>query len=474
MDPARVGPRQRRGIRVVSAVALLAGVTAVAPGCGAPGSLTQVANDLQAALLSMPGVSDAWVYHEESYAEGVIFNIAVDVPAATRQQLVDIADRIDTNRIGLISNYTQNVEFWVTPNRPVTLRRQAHFDPSQVADDAQQLRTLAAGSDGRIDWFRSEDGSANQLSIEQGRGPGAALLDVVRQTAGQTGVTMSVTPAAPSRQNPRLVVTFPFAADQQAAVAQLVNQVPVDVFGMRIDAGAVRAMEVMTHDPATAEQELTAVIDAGKAVSAKPMWLAWYYPTFNGAPVYGGVVEVHDCSVQPATGVQNVAVHSDAAGGVSTLQTRLQAKIDTCPAPAPAAPAESSRPAKTPNEAVQVAVPELRSQIAEGTRQTPSPKYAPCIGQPGCVTAGPGRVAVGGGGGRQSFPSPQPVLPGSGLPVLNLPLPAAGLPFFPFPPTSTPVPPSSSVTADPSTNSSSRTKTSTRSSTGGSARTSGD
>ncbi len=136
MDPARVGPRQRRGIRVVSAVALLAGVTAVAPGCGAPGSLTQVANDLQAALLSMPGVSDAWVYHEESYAEGVIFNIAVDVPAATRQQLVDIADRIDTNRIGLISNYTQNVEFWVTPNRPVTLRRQAHFDPSQVADDA--------------------------------------------------------------------------------------------------------------------------------------------------------------------------------------------------------------------------------------------------------------------------------------------------------------------------------------------------
>ena len=149
MNPARSGARNRRGIRVASAVALIAGVTAVAPGCGSPGSLTQAANDLQSALLSMPGVADAWVYHEESYAEGVIFNIAVDVPAATRQQLVDIADRIDTNHIGLISNYTQNVEFWVTPDRPVTLRRQAHFDaePDALLDGPLQPARLLQGTD---------------------------------------------------------------------------------------------------------------------------------------------------------------------------------------------------------------------------------------------------------------------------------------------------------------------------------------
>lgn len=464
MNPARSGARNRRGIRVASAVALIAGVTAVAPGCGSPGSLTQAANDLQSALLSMPGVADAWVYHEESYAEGVIFNIAVDVPAATRQQLVDIADRIDTNHIGLISNYTQNVEFWVTPDRPVTLRRQAHFDPTQIADDAQQLRALAAGTDGRIDWFRSEDGSANQLSIDSGRGPGATLLDAVRQTAGRAGVTMSVSPTVPSRQNPRLVVSYPFNADQQTAVTQLVNQVPVDVFGMRIDAGTVRAMEVMTPDPATAEKDLTAVIDASRAVAAKPMWLAWYYPTFTGAPAYGGVVELHDCSVQPAAGVQNVAAHVHTDARVDTLQARLQTAIDTCPAPEPSAPAESSTGTKASSGTVQVAVPELRNQIAEGTRGAMPPKAAPCIGQPGCVTAGPGRVAAGGGGARPSFPSPRPLLPGSGLPDLNLPLPAAGLPFFPVPP------PPSNVTADPSANSSSRSTAPKRSSTAGSAR----
>ncbi|WP_167103530.1 hypothetical protein [Mycobacterium sp. DL592] len=466
MNPARLGARRRRTTRIASAVALLIGVTATAPGCGSPGSLTQVANDLQSSLLSMPGVADAWVYHEESYAEGVIFNIAVDVPTATHQQLVDIADRIDSNRIGLISNYTQNVQFWVTPDRPVTLRRQAHFDPTQAADDAAELRTMAAGTDGRIDWFRSDDGTTNQLSIDQGHGPGDVLLDVVRHTADQTGLTVSVSPVTPSRQNPRLVVNFPFTADQQTAVTRLVDQVPLDVFGMRVDTGAVRAMEVMTHDPATAEQDLTAVIEASKPVAAEQMWLAWYYPTFGGAPAYGGVVEVHGCSVHPVAGVQSVAQHMGNEGGISTLQARLQAKIDTCPSPA-TPPVESSTAAQDPgNAVVPVAVPDLRNQIAEGARPATPPRsgQAPCLSQPSCITAAPGRVTSTGGGPRPSFPTPRPQLPGSGLPVINLPLPAAGLPFFPPPPPPT-------VSADPSANSSGRDNTkSSQTSAGRSAR----
>lgn len=282
---------------------------------------------------------------------------------------------------------------------------------------------------------------------------------------------MSASPTTPSRQNPRLVVNFPFTSDQQTAVSRLVDQVPLDIFGMRVDTGAVRAMEVVTHDQATAEQDLTAVIEASRPVAAQQMWLAWYYPTFGGARAYGGVVEVHDCSVQPVAGVQNVAQHMGNEGGISTLQARLQAKIDTCPAAPTTPPVESSTAAKVPGNAViPVAVPDLRNQIAEGVRP-PAPTrsaQAPCLGQPSCITAAPGRVTSTGGGPRPSFPTPRPLLPGSGLPAINLPLPAAGLPFFPPPPPPT-------VNADPSANSSGRAgTTSPRSSAGGSARASDD
>ena len=104
-------PSRRRLTRTLSAIALLAGIAAVAPGCGSPANIAQAADALQTTLASMPGVSDAWVYHDDSYAQGVAVNIAVDVSNATREQIADVADRIDATRFGLIANYAQNVQF---------------------------------------------------------------------------------------------------------------------------------------------------------------------------------------------------------------------------------------------------------------------------------------------------------------------------------------------------------------------------
>ncbi|KDE97922.1 hypothetical protein Y900_002945 [Mycolicibacterium aromaticivorans JS19b1 = JCM 16368] len=320
----------RRWGRTLSAVALLAGAAAV-PSCGGPGNVIEIANNLQSALMSMPGVTDAWVYHDRSYAEGIVFTVAVDVPDATRPQLVAVANRIAETRLSHVSNYIEDVEFWVTPDKPVTVRRQSHLDPAQIADDTERLRVIAAHTDGRIDWFRDDD-DVNQLSVTDSRTPGSDLLDTVRRTAGDTGLTLTVSPASPSPRTPRMRVSFPLSVEDRNSVEQFLDTVPVDVFGVRIDDGGVRVLQAMVPaDPAVAEQELSTVIRQRRAAAAGPMWLAWYVPSaLGGVPMFGGVVDVYECSAAAAA-IHQVSLRSGQDS--YTLQDRLQSMIDTCAAP---------------------------------------------------------------------------------------------------------------------------------------------
>lgn len=437
-------PSRRRLTRTLSAIAVLAGIAAVAPGCGSPANIAQAADALQTTLASMPGVSDAWVYHDESYAQGVAVNIAVDVSGATREQIAEVAGRIDATRFGLIANYAQNVQFWVTPDRAVTLQRHNQLDPAQIADDTERLRQIAAGTDGRIDWFRSDDGTVNQLAFSQTEKAGTAILDAVRNAVGGTGLSVSVSPVTVSRQTPQMTVNFPLDAAEQTSVFNFVNAIPADVVGLRLAAAGLEALEVVAHDPATAEQDLSKVITASDAVSARPMWLAWYLPTFTGgAPAYGGVVKIGGCSQEPAAAIQTVADRTD--DGVSTLQARLQSKLDTCGAPAQLPIQSRSTLAPKPDQAPPVtsvidAVSPSRLRDASQNAGLPQPSrsaQSPCNATSSgtavdtrCATT-PTVTATSGGG--QPGPSrsnngtlPRLVItPPTDLPV---PLPAAGGP----------------------------------------------
>ena len=430
---------RRRLTRTLSAFALLAGIAAVTPGCGAPANIAQAADALRTTLASMPGVSDAWVYHDESYAQGVAVNIAVDVSSATREQIADVADRIDATRFGLIANYAQNVQFWVTPDRAVTLERNNQLDGTQIADDTERLRQIATGTDGRIDWFRSDDGTVNQLAFSQTRRPGTAILDAVRTAVGGTGLSVSVSPVAATRQTPQMMVNFPLDPAKQASVFHVVDAAPADVVGLRLDAAGLEALEVVAHDPATAEQDLSKVITASDAVSARPMWLAWYLPTFTGgAPAYGGVVKIGNCGQEPAAAIQTVA---DRTGdGVSTLQSRLQAKLDTCGASAAPLPIQSpSTAAATPTQAppvtpvIDVVSPSrVRGDLPQPSRSAQSPCATSAgsgFGATRCATTSTVAASSGGGQSGRSTGTPQRPVITITLPTdLPVPLPAASGP----------------------------------------------
>ncbi len=262
------------------------------------------------------------MYHDESYAEGVVFTVVVDVPTATRTQLIAVADRIAATRISQISNYTEDVEFWVTPNKPVTVRRESTIDPVQMADDAERIRTIAAHTDGRVDWFRDDDGDT-RLSVTESHTPGSDLLSTVRRTVDDGDVTMTVSPAAPSSLTPpRMRVSFPLSEQAHTLIERFVDTVPVDIFGMRIDNDGLRVLQAMVPaDPAVAEQELSTVIRESRPVSAGPMWLAWYVPSaLGGVPMFGGLVQVRDCSTATAQ-IRQASLRSNDEEG-SSLQTR--------------------------------------------------------------------------------------------------------------------------------------------------------
>lgn len=386
----------------------------------------------------MPGVADAWVYHDESYAEGITFNVAVDVATATRSQLIAVADQISATRITTIANYTQNVEFWVTPDKPVTIRRQSDLDAVQVADDAERLRVIAADADGRIDWFRGDGGAVNQLSVTDGQTPGADLLDAVRRSAGDTGLTMSVSPASPSPRTPRMSVAFPLSAQSETSVEQFLDAVPVDVFGVRIDNNGVRALQVMVPaDPAVAERELTTVIDASKTVAAGPMWLAWYVPSVvGGVPMFGGVVEVGDCSASAAQ-IRKASSQSSQED-TATLQDRLQSEVDTCTAPAAISAEVAQPPTKvfSPSPTITL-VPHRPTLSVRTTASAPGVDYPRPVSTAG-ATSGSSRAMPTRLPSPVRFPSTAP-LPAAGqnpsaLPAAGGPITSSGPPHSPTSP----------------------------------------
>lgn len=434
----------RRLSRTLAWLALLAGVAAEAAGCGTSLVDARSVDNLQAALTSMPGVTDAWVYHEESYSQGLAMNVAVDVSTATPDQIAAVADRIRAVQLSLAHNYTQNVEFWVTSDRAVTVERHSWLDSRQIAEDSERLREMATGTDGRISWFRSDDGADSRLSFDESHSSGADLLNLVRRTIGQTAVTVAVSPSPAARQSPQMLVGLPLDPDAQRAVLDAVEAMPTPVLGLRVDHDAVSVLQVVVPGPDRAERDLLDVIAASRTVTARPLWLAWYFPTFAGrAPAFGGIVQVGECATVPAAVIHDASMRLG-EDDATTLQSRMQSTIDDCQAPSPATAPSAGSPQDPPTTAVSSTPPVVPVMdmvapppaapgsttrdvtVSHRTAGSPCPAdaaYPPSAGCPSGQRAQPMSA-------RPPFPSapgPVKVVPAAGQPPGGVPPAAIGV-----------------------------------------------
>ncbi|MGY4709921.1 hypothetical protein ACXDF8_10275 [Mycolicibacterium sp. CBM1] len=430
---APVRRRVRRLRRTASVLAVTACVAAVAPGCGAQQNLAHVASEIQASLLSMPGVTDAWVYHETSDAQGIVVNISVDVSTATAAEIAAVAGRIRSTRVPLIANYLQNVQFWVVPNRPASVSRHSRLDPVQVADDSVRLRALAANLDGTIDWFRGDDPGIDELAITGGDADAVDVLDSV-QAAGVTA-TVSVSPESASRRTPRMLVAFPLQPEQQASILEFLASTPADIVGVEIADNAVRELEIAVSNPAGVVEDLAAVIDSAAAVTSRPLWVRWYgLGTPAGPLVFGGSVEIQSCSALPA-----VEPVSQRLGVADDLQRRVQSAVcgasnpsppntgDTQPAPplSPAATVTLSAATSPTPASTDTDLPASIRRAAAAACPTP-PGLIPARS---CPASGP--VS---GSARQTAPSATPTRPLALPPHPTTAISAASMPMAGPPP----------------------------------------
>lgn len=125
--------------------------------------------------------------------------------------------------------------------------------------------------------------------------------------------------------------TFPLSVDDQQRVMEVLHKLPVEVWGVTVKNAAIVNLSVGVRDPATAYQDLTAVIAATGTGRGHTLWLSWRAigKSTNGAPGFAGMVIVGDCNYPHTFGEEQPEKFLTPAA--LDVQRRVRQQYDTCP-----------------------------------------------------------------------------------------------------------------------------------------------
>lgn len=321
------------GIAAVLAVSL--GITA---GCGVP-DRSEDAKRLESAVVAMPGVKEAHVGYENAVGRGASLNVDVVIPAATRQQIVDVADRINAVRGNLFDRYSQSVSFYPAESRSVEQRCGSSLDPAGIADQAIGLRLLAS----RIT-AESVDSSCTRenLTIHAERTPMAEVLGVLRDAGYDTsGSSVDINAAGSAGPISTLAIHFPFSDDDWKRFQALIGRLPATPWLAGVGPGsAIGGLGVTVRSPATAQDQLSGVIAAVGAGKDHPLTLKWGLDnppkTKPGVPEFTGSVDVGGCSYadpQYGNSRTDLEMHPEKYLTPEALEVQraMRARYDSCP-----------------------------------------------------------------------------------------------------------------------------------------------
>lgn len=328
-------------IRIGLTTTLLAVLVTLALGCtGAPDRRAD-SERLKAAIAGMPGVTDASVNYENAIGRGASLNITVSMPTATRQQMVDVIDRINTVRGTLFDGYYQTVAFQPagSSTQHFEVRCGAALDAATIADEALALRLLSARiRAGSADWFC--DPGNRRLTISENTTAIGEILDAVHAADADTPTTsleIMAADSAPAMAPFRIVnIRNPFSSDDWAGFQNLVTRLAITPWAAGVGPGsAVNHVSFGVRSPATAYQQLTAVIAAVGAGKEHPLLLAWGLdnppPRTAGAPTFSGSVIVGACNYGSPPSEGELHPEKYLTAEALDLQRRLRTEYDTCP-----------------------------------------------------------------------------------------------------------------------------------------------
>ncbi|MTE12384.1 hypothetical protein [Nocardia aurantiaca] len=294
---------------------------------GAPDRRGQAAR-LQTEIATMPGVQSFSANVTNDFEHGANLGLEADMRTATEDQIAAVAARIKQLEGDDFDEYRQHAVFTVADKTEV--KRDADFDPNQIADDARRLRqvTSAVPTDTeKISWFHSK--SASIMDFGESRYP-QDILAAVRGAIDDQPVQVTIF----GRSNSELLiwtVNFPFTADEQTAVVNVLNGLPTSVSAVTIENGHVSRLSIGLMDRTDSEPTVDTVINSIGPSAQHPLFLQWrdYYRPEPNSLRFSGSVDVHACDYGDPTVGDNAPEKYYTATAIA-LQKSLRERYDSC------------------------------------------------------------------------------------------------------------------------------------------------
>lgn len=271
---------------------------------------------IEAELWLMPGVFDAHVFHSNNITQGVRFEVTVDMPTASDQQIADVAQRITELKGDDFVEYEQELTIRVTPDAGLIYG--ATVDPAQVAHDSAAIRSLEPEIIG-VTLDRSDSIAA--IEVYYTTAPWDEL-GVLQQVFGTEQLEIHLwNTKQPNHFRPTIEGQFPLTAEQYTRIREQAAALPGEPTVVTIEDGAITEMVLRLPDPATLYDDLAAMFVMLGAGPDQPLFLRY------SAPGIEGYVEVGSCDNEPhGPEYQSGERHPDNP----TVQRRLLDEFSTC------------------------------------------------------------------------------------------------------------------------------------------------
>jgi len=256
------------GLRCAAALGMLVAAAGVI-ACGTADRSTQ-AQRIRTAIRAMPGVDSVDPGYINDFENGANLKIELGMSSATEQQIADAADRIRQLKGADFAGYRQEADFIVTDGAVV--KRSAEIDPGEIAADAGVLRRLrAVVPDGSLEWSR--DGTNSRLEMWDVNHPDDALTAARATLAGRAD-TIYI-PSAQPEAEASWDATLPLNAEQQLAIIELRNGLPVIVYESEVRDGRISGLSVGLGAPPIAYHNAVTMIAALSPTRTRPVHVQW-------------------------------------------------------------------------------------------------------------------------------------------------------------------------------------------------------
>lgn len=305
---------------LVAAVLVVGGLTA----CTGVADQTREAKQVEAEVRALPGVVEVSSYYVNNITHGVIFELTIRMGDATEEQIADVVRRLPEITGDDFEGHELPVTFSVVGGM---LRYPGQLPaPEVVAEDARKLRLAGPRIDALVVTLSR---AADWMKVEVDRSPKPfEALGVVQEVFGADSGSVTLKHTFDEAVPDFVDSTLPLTADQYRRIRAQVDSAPGLISQAAITDGALSELNVDVPDPATAYDELTALIGRIGASPQHPLVLRYSWADNpkrrEGVLRFFGSVEVGSCVYRNDTGNDGMTPLA------VDVEQRLRAEYSTC------------------------------------------------------------------------------------------------------------------------------------------------